>query len=529
MAIVASTAQLIGDHEKAQAALETLLRHNPYHVGAYVRLGHLLHNQQQYMQAAESYQKAISLMESGWSGPSVSGTWAALAHCWLLLDDLPRAFNAYQQALGYPGGARDSTLWFGVGLLYDRYGADEHALEAFCAALKLEECLPCVSDNTPSPMVREMFYRIGYLLRNRKRTDTAIKCFEYCVHFPPAPLQRADSKIQLAITYEAAGDVAQALNILRPITKESRRAVSTRAKTLLGWYMVKDARCDAAAFEEGLALLKTVVHEDPSDALAWYFLGRTHVLLRAYTPAYEAYQEAVYRDGTNAAFWNSIGILYSEIRQFRDALDAFSRAIHQNPSIPECWWNLGILYEGCNGQRADAIDAYQKAAELAPNDSTIKGRLLMLKELGNEEPSSTLRVEVSRRELDPFSYITRSILLGAAQIPPQRTSAISPCLGGGSSLGPILPSRPPSIPAPPPSGGMPVRRIPMPSIHGGPPNHNPTNISSTPLSSHHVPGKPVNTRPTAMYAPPNRAINANGLSSSSGLPHNIPLSNNRMQ
>lgn len=130
--------------ERAQSALETILRHNPYHCGAHVRLGHLLHNQKQYLQAAEIYQKTISLLEASSSstthnmGVSLTTTWASLAHCWLLLDDLPRAFHAYQQALSYPGGARDSVLWFGVGILYDRYGADDHALEAFAAVLKLE-------------------------------------------------------------------------------------------------------------------------------------------------------------------------------------------------------------------------------------------------------------------------------------------------------------------------------------------------------------------------------------------------------
>src|SRR5258708_35781016 len=101
-----------------------------------------------------------------------------------------------------------------------------------------------------------------------------------------------------------------------------------------------------------------------------------------YPKAYEAYQQAVYRDGRNPTFWCSIGVLYYQINQYRDALDAYSRAIRLNPNISEVWYDLGTLvrsvarvapsladpeqYESCNNQTADALDAYQRAAELDP-------------------------------------------------------------------------------------------------------------------------------------------------------------------
>lgn len=137
---------------------------------------------------------------------------------------------------------------------------------------------------------------------------------------------------------------------------------------------------------------------DQNDAQSWYLLGRCYMSQQKYPKAYEAYQQAVYRDGKNPTFWCSIGVLYYQINQYRDALDAYSRAIRLNPNISEVWYDLGTLvsprvcttpcdtaanmpkYESCNNQTADALDAYQRAAELDPDNIHIRARLQLLQD-----------------------------------------------------------------------------------------------------------------------------------------------------
>src|ERR1700749_953678 len=140
---------------------------------------------------------------------------------------------------------------------------------------------------------------------------------------------------------------------------------------------------------------------DNQDAQSWYLLGRCYMAQQKFPKAYEAYQQAVYRDGRNPTFWCSIGVLYYQINQYRDALDAYSRAIRLNPNISEVWYDLGTLvcelnalrvsiftdyvqYESCNNQTADALDAYQRAAELDPTNVHIKARLNLLREGGSQ-------------------------------------------------------------------------------------------------------------------------------------------------
>lgn len=48
--------------------------------------------------------------------------------------------------------------------------------------------------------------------------------------------------------------------------------------------------------------------------------------------------------------------------------------------MSEVWYNLGTLYESSSNQLQDAIEAYQRAAELDPTNPHIKHRLDLLRD-----------------------------------------------------------------------------------------------------------------------------------------------------
>jgi glucose repression mediator protein len=73
-------------------------------------------------------------------------------------DDLQKAYSAYQQALyllpnpkvsrpfilptplgSHVKSKEDPKLWYGIGILYDRYGSLDHAEEAFASVLKMDK------------------------------------------------------------------------------------------------------------------------------------------------------------------------------------------------------------------------------------------------------------------------------------------------------------------------------------------------------------------------------------------------------
>ena len=82
-------------------------------------------------------------------------------HCHLMQDDLQKAYAAYQQALYLLPNPKvracvlsvasmfadicpsetqkDPKLWYGIGILYDRYGSLDHAEEAFSSVLRMDK------------------------------------------------------------------------------------------------------------------------------------------------------------------------------------------------------------------------------------------------------------------------------------------------------------------------------------------------------------------------------------------------------
>jgi glucose repression mediator protein len=55
-------------------------------------------------------------------------------------DELQAAYQAYQNALYHlPGAKEDPKLWYGIGILYDRYGSLDHAEEAFSSVLRMDK------------------------------------------------------------------------------------------------------------------------------------------------------------------------------------------------------------------------------------------------------------------------------------------------------------------------------------------------------------------------------------------------------
>lgn len=75
----------------------------------------------EYLAAKGEFTSAIKYYEriTGLD-PENGAAWTALGHCYLLTEELHRAFESYQKALYSLTDVRDPQLWYGIGLLYDK-------------------------------------------------------------------------------------------------------------------------------------------------------------------------------------------------------------------------------------------------------------------------------------------------------------------------------------------------------------------------------------------------------------------------
>ncbi|CDH60327.1 transcriptional corepressor [Lichtheimia corymbifera JMRC:FSU:9682] len=426
-------AELMTDYDKATSCYESALRHNPYSVPALTQIASLCRGREQFGRAVDYFKRILAIQENN------GETWAALGHCYLMMDNLQDAYHAYQQALYHLSNPKDPKLWYGIGILYDRYGSLEHAEEAFSAVMKMDPKFE---------KANEIYFRLGIIYKQQQKFDLSLQCFRYILHTPPRPLTESDIWFQTGHVYEQQKEYELAKEAYERVLAEN----PDHAKVLqqLGWlyHQQNTSFCNQTL---AIQYLTRSLKSDSNDAQSWYLLGRCYMAEQNYNKAYEAYQQAVYRDARNPTFWCSIGVLYYQINQYRDALDAYSRAIRLNPYISEVWYDLGTLYESCNNQVQDALDAYQRAAELDPSNPHIKQRLELLRKSQSVQSSQGVGSAPAPRDVsNPNQY--------------QNNPGTQPLNGGYNQQapGPALSSmsssygNAPPPPRPDERGGMPV-------------------------------------------------------------------------
>ncbi|EPB84415.1 glucose repression mediator protein [Mucor circinelloides 1006PhL] len=418
-------AEMMTDYDKAMSCYESALRHNPYSVVALSQIASLCRGREQFGRAVDYFKRILAIQENN------GETWAALGHCYLMMDNLQEAYQAYQQALYHLSNPKDPKLWYGIGILYDRYGSLEHAEEAFSAVMKMDPKFE---------KANEIYFRLGIIYKQQQKYDLSLQCFRYILHNPPRPLTESDIWFQTGHVYEQQKEYELAKEAYERVLAEN----PDHAKVLqqLGWlyHQQNTSFCNQAL---AIQYLTRSLKSDSNDAQSWYLLGRCYMAEQNYNKAYEAYQQAVYRDARNPTFWCSIGVLYYQINQYRDALDAYSRAIRLNPYISEVWYDLGTLYESCNNQVQDALDAYQRAAELDPSNPHIKQRLELLRKSQNVQSSQPGSAPVPQDVSNPSQYQSgghngqplsgASYSQSAPTGPPSSMSAYHTALGGGNA------------------------------------------------------------------------------------------------
>ncbi|KAF9560195.1 TPR-like protein [Agrocybe pediades] len=398
--LIGRVAEQMGDLEHALSAYENALRHNPLSISGLSQVAGIARIKENYPKAVEYFQRALSVQEDN------GEIWSALGHCYLMQDDLQKAYSAYQQALYLLPNPKDPKLWYGIGILYDRYGSLDHAEEAFTSVLRMCKDLDFDKEN-------EILFRLGIIYKQQGKFQESLDCFDHILRNPPSPLAHADIWFQIGHVFEQQKNHVQAKDAYERVVE----ANPGHAKVLqqLGWLYHQDG----SSFQNqdlAITYLTKSLEADPSDAQSWYLLGRAYMAGQKYNKAYEAYQQAVYRDGRNPTFWCSIGVLYFQINQFRDALDAYSRAIRINPYISEVWFDLGSLYESCNNQITDAIDAYARASELDPSNTAIASRLQLLKNA--QATGSQLPAAPGPQDVHPTAYASSSVPPPGLQGPP---------------------------------------------------------------------------------------------------------------
>lgn len=353
-------ADKVKNPEQALYCYENALRNDKNDAYALERCGTIHQANGNYALAVERFQNYLRLNNTD------GNVWCLLGHCFLSLNELQKASMAYQQAI-HLKGHKDPSLWYGLGILYERNRMYDAAEQSFINTLHADPTFDRISD---------VYLHLGKIYKAQNRMVSALECFKRVLEKLPQGVTMSEILILCAQIYESQGSFSVAIDLYENILREQPKSVPVLRT--LGW--LYQAYAEPRNPEKAVAALLRAVDINQDDALSWYLLGRSWMAQAKYRKAYDAYRQAVYRDSGNAAYWCSVGILYYLIGQYRDALDAYSRAVKLDRNMCEVWYNLGTLYETCS-QTADSLDAFKKAEELNPTDRNIRLRLESVKAL----------------------------------------------------------------------------------------------------------------------------------------------------
>lgn len=164
-----SVAEHMGNMDEAMFSYERALQANSQSIPAMNAISLILRSREDFPKAIEYLQTILKLDQNN------GEVWGSLGHCFLMIDDLQQAYAAYQSALVNLRNPKEPKLWYGIGILYDRYGSLDHAEEAFSQVMSMQP---------EFEKSNEIYFRLGIIYKQQQKYAQSLECFKYIVNSP---------------------------------------------------------------------------------------------------------------------------------------------------------------------------------------------------------------------------------------------------------------------------------------------------------------------------------------------------------
>jgi adenylate cyclase len=151
------------------------------------------------------------------------------------------------------------------------------------------------------------------------------------------------------------------------------------------WYLAKVGKSPRESMATAFKLAQKVRHMDESDSSSHALLGQIYLLMRKYEEAIAAGQRSVELDPNGAMARGLLGMTLSFADRPDEAIGQFNHAIRLNPFAPYWYfYRLGQSYMQ-KGEYEEALTAYKKALQRAPDAFSTHAHLAVLYVLLNRQ------------------------------------------------------------------------------------------------------------------------------------------------
>ena len=304
-----------------------------------------------YPKAIDYYRQLIQIE------PNNGESWTAIGHCYLLTKDIHKAYSAYQRALYAIEEIHDPQLWYGIGILYERFEEYQQAISALIGVLKM----------SPNFYQRsEVLYKLGSIYAKTNQIDQAIRFFQNSIMTSQfSAKKKIDILIKIGLLNEEKKDFQQA-------KRSYEAALSLNEKNVMVYQHLAWCSFRHGNINNAMKYVGKADKIDKDNVYSLYIKGRCLNCLDNQTDAFDCLSQAVQKQPNEAVFWTSLAVLLFNSKKIMESFDNLYRASTLKPSQWEVWYNLGILYETCN-QPEEAIIVYDQVHSIdAKNQDATK-------------------------------------------------------------------------------------------------------------------------------------------------------------
>ena len=224
----------------------------------------------------------------------------------------------------------DPQLWYGIGILYEKFESYEHAISSLMAVLKMSPNFYQKS---------EVLSRLGYIFARTNDIANSISYFQNSIVTNTFNNKRkADILIKIGILHEEKNELVQAQK-----SYESALGIEPDSPTILqhlSWSAFLQG-----AYRQAIDYATKSQEKDPENLDTQYVLARINQQIGNHEEASRIYHNLLQKSQSSALYWCSLAVLNYEQNQCEQAFEKIISATKLNGQMVESWYNFGVLYE----------------------------------------------------------------------------------------------------------------------------------------------------------------------------------------
>ncbi|UCH92614.1 MAG: tetratricopeptide repeat protein [Candidatus Aminicenantes bacterium] len=334
-------------YDEAAEKYNDILRIDKTYMNAYLELGQIYYNKNEYVKAIEIYTKAIA------NGIRHASIYYRRAQAFQANKQAEEAIKDYNEALRL--GPKLYMAHEEVGYIYESRKNYEKAIENYKNALALNKKRP------------DLFKYLALAYIEVGEPGKAIDVFQQALNVNAAYV---DIYMELADALEERGEQKLEERIYELASKSGSRKTSL-------YFNLGNRYGELEMHEKAIENYRKSLEINPDYAIAYGNMGNELCKLGKYGDAVVVYKKAIEIEPDYAYVYYNMGLALEKLKRFKDALAAYKKAVEIKPDDAYAYYNIGYVHYILNEYNR-AIEAYKKAIEILPGHFDAKTNLAKL-------------------------------------------------------------------------------------------------------------------------------------------------------